>query len=181
MNRLLAAALLVAGPLALTACDSGNGDDDIIRVAYVTRVIIDDFPVSNPAAGGWDGGGDGQADLYFRILGSNGVQLLNGEESTLVTADGQAGSRVFTDAGIEDIPVTFTVADFLIDALDRSLTVEVKDDDSPLSADDVIGESTSFRLEDHIPNPLPANRQAIVPFVSADSSVSGRLTVRFAS
>jgi hypothetical protein len=180
MNRISVAALVLAGPLILGACDSVNGGDDPIRRAFVTRVIIDEFPVSNPAAGGWDGGGDGQADLYFRILGSTG-QILNGEESTLVTADGQAGSRVFTDAGIEDIPVTYTVNDFLIDALDRSLTVEVKDDDSPLSADDVIGESTSFRLENHIPNPLPANRQAIIPFANADNTVRGRLTVRFSS
>jgi len=187
MKRIrLAPLLLLAAPVWISACDSGNGQDDPVRRAFVTRIVIDEFPALDPATGeGWDGGSatsTSEADLYFRILGSGGLSLLNGEESDLVTTDGQAGSRHFRNAGPADLPVGFTVNDFLIDALDRSLAIELKDDDSDvLNADDVIGLSISFRLEDHIPDPLPADRRASIPFESADGLVRGRMTVRFST
>ncbi len=187
MNRLrFLPALLLAAPLFLSACDSINNDDDPIRRAFVTRVIIEQFPLVNTAEGnGWDGGditSTDEADLYFRILGSNDVELLNGESSDLVTADGQAGSRVFRNAGTADLPVTFTVNEFLIDALDRALVVQIKDDDSDvLNPDDDIERSDVFRLEDHIPSPLPNDRTVSIPIESVDGTFRGRVTVRYSS
>jgi hypothetical protein len=183
-----AALLLLGAPLVLGACDlfGGGDDDEIIRRAFVTRVVIEDFPLTNPDEGnGWDGGditSNAEADLYFRLLGSTGGEILNGEESNLVTVDGRPGESRYENAGAADLPVSFTVDKFLIDALDRTIVVELKDDDSDVfNPDDVIELSEGFRLESFIPDPLPDNRIVSVPFESADGTLQGRLTVRFSS
>jgi hypothetical protein len=189
MNRLAPAALLLlAAPIVLSACDlfGGGDDNDIIRRAFITRVVIEDFPLVNTAENnGWDGGditSNAEADLYFRLLGSGGTVILNGEESDDVTVDGRPGDSRYTNAGAGDLPVSFTVNEFLIDALDRSIVVELKDDDSDvLNPDDVIELSESFRIEDHIPNPLPANRIISIPFESADGTLRGRVAMRLSS
>lgn len=187
MHRLpyvLAVPALLALPLALAACDSTELEPGDISRAFVTRVIVDEVPLRDVdnENNGWDGGGDGEADVYVRLIGSGDNELF-GEGDAQVVASPNEDLDHYDDTGTDDLPVTFSVSSYEIDVLERALTIEVKDDDSdalPPNPDDDIGVTEEFRLEDYVPSSLGDEPTTTIPLESADGAVQVRLTVRWA-
>lgn len=188
MLRLRTAALLAA-PVVFSACSVGDPTPDQIRRGFVTRVVVNDFPVYNIAENvGWDGGNvnDEQADVYFRLLGrTDADELLNSEQDDIVVIDDNDGDpsnnpNNYGNAGDGDTPLVWDVENYEINVLDRTLRLELKDDDSgAFDEDDRMSVSSEFRLEDYIPSDLSGNRTVGIDVSSPDGEFDARITVRF--
>ncbi len=185
--RTLRLPLLLALPLVFSACDSTSTDVNNVRRAFIERVVINEFPLTQPNGDGWDGGGPDQADVYFLLLGVNNSDIvINGEEDGVVAFDDvdSPNDGIYGGVGDDDLPLDYTldatgVPESEITVLDRTLRLQVKDDDSPGSTDDVIVTSEPFTLFDQIPATLPSNRRVSFDVTSPDGTLDARITVRY--
>jgi len=182
--------LLLALPLVFSACDSLDPDPQDVRRGFIERVVITQIPLTNPNSSppgeGWDGGGAEDADVYFRLLGVNdSPDIINGEEDGVVAVgDASSTDGTFGGVGSADLPLVYTLDAATVPAseitvLDRTLRLEVKDDDSPGSTDDVMAVSQAFTLFDQIPSTLPNDRRVAFTVTNAAGTMTAQITVRY--
>lgn len=180
--------LLLALPLVFAACDSLNPDAEDVRRGFIERVVVTELPSTQPDGGAWDSGNN--PDVYFRLLGVNdSPDLINGEEDGVVAlGDDSPDDGIFGGVDVEgsdnDLPLDYRldnplVAQSEIDVLDRTLRLEVKDDDSPLGTDQRMGISEPFTLLDQLPSTLPSDRTVTFTVNSDDGTMEARITVRY--
>lgn len=100
--------------------------DSGAKKCYITRVRVTSFPTTDNGSD-WDVDfGDGQkADLTFEI--SNSTEVIYEHES------------YFSDVKLEDLPVVFSVDDFLCPTLNEEYGVLLYDHDGFTSGDDFVG------------------------------------------
>jgi len=180
--------LLLAFALVFSSCDATMDDPNEVRRGFIERIAITAFPFTQRGGGGWDGDDRSpeEADVYFRLLGTNFPALINSEEDgVLAPGDSTPAGGTYVDAGAAVLPLVYTLDAATVPASDlslyRPLRLEVKDDDSEMiDEDDVIAMSQVFTLDDQIPSVLPDDRRVTFTITNDAGTMTAEITVRYA-
>jgi hypothetical protein len=120
---------------------------------HLIGVVVDTFRTSRPT-GDWDPDGGG-ADLYFLLL-RGGTIVLDGRDDPRVTRS--AGPVIVPNAGVADLPVRWVISDFVVEPLNVSYRVDLRDEDvSEGGNDEAVGQTVGRVLENELralPNEL---------------------------
>lgn len=185
------ALLLLAAVLTLAACDT-NGDG-VPRTAVITRIVVEEAPLSDPNGDGWDGGSNPLADgpeVYFRLFDAfvdyqldPGADRLNPRDDVDVFALG-SDQPWYEAVDERDFPLLWDVdPGYIVRDLGSPLYVALFDYD-PTTGDDPMGETEVFTLFDLAPARVTGRAETIRlggfdRTGAATGEVSVRITVEF--